>query len=237
MKQNCLISIFYMILLFSLVACAYQPDSHAEVEQIRAEHIEARHKDSHANEHMNETSFEELVQRFNSPERDAYQQPEKVLDYIGDVRGQSILDIGSGTGYFSFKLARRGANVIAGDVDDRFQDYMQNKIDTGSAPSVELRKLPYDSPALDAGEVDKVLIVNTYHHIEDRVIYFGRVLQGLKQNGELIVIDFKKQDGPGPSVEMKMSSSSVVAELKMAGFSSIDMNETLLEHQYILRAN
>ena len=237
MKQNCLISIFYMILLFSLVACAYQPDSHAEVEQIGAEHIEARHKDSHANEHMNETSFEELVQRFNSPERDAYQQPEKVLDYIGDVRGQSILDIGSGTGYFSFKLARRGANVIAGDVDDRFQDYMQNKIDTGSAPSVELRKLPYDSPALDAGEVDKVLIVNTYHHIEDRVIYFERVLQGLKKNGELIVIDFKKQDGPGPSVEMKMSSSSVVAELKMAGFSSIDMNETLLEHQYILRAN
>lgn len=194
------------------------------------------HKHGHANEHMNTTSFEDLVNRFDSPERDAYQQPEKVLAYIGDVTGKKILDIGAGTGYFSFKLANKGANVIAGDVDDRFQNYIKEKIAKENAPKVALRKLPYDSPALAEGEVDKVLIVNTYHHIEDRIKYFNQVLKGLTTGGELIVIDFKKQDGPGPPVKMKMSPDFITTELKAAGFKEFVLEESLLEHQYIIRA-
>lgn len=193
-------------------------------------------KTEHANDHMNQNSFQDLVNRFDSPARDAYQQPEKVLAYIGDVQGKKILDIGAGTGYFSFKLAAAGADVIAGDVDDRFQNYIKHKIEKENAPKLSLRKLPYDSPALAEQEVDKVLIVNTYHHIEDRIVYFGKVLQGLREGGELIVIDFKKQDGPGPRVEMKMSADFITAELKKAGFTQLDVNDNLLEHQYIIRA-
>lgn len=194
------------------------------------------HGHGHANEHMNSTSFEDLVKRFDSPERNAYQQPEKVLDYIGDVSGKKILDIGAGTGYFSFKLAAKGADVIAGDVDDRFQKFIQDKIEKENAPKVALRKLPYDSPALAENEVDKVLIVNTYHHIEDRIAYFGKVLNGLKAGGELLVIDFKKQDGPGPPVKMKMAAAFITKELKAAGFTEFEVNDSLLEHQYIIRA-
>jgi len=199
-------------------------------------HHEKGHGHAHANEHMNQTSFEDLVQRFDSPERDAYQQPDKVLAYIGEVKGKKILDIGAGTGYFSFKLAAKGADVIAGDVDDRFQNYIQEKIEKEDAPKVTLRKLPYDSPALAEKEVDKVLIVNTYHHIEDRVAYFGKVLKGLKDGGELLVIDFKKQDGPGPPVAMKMTADFITKELKQAGFTEFEVNDSLLENQYIIRA-
>ena len=189
-----------------------------------------------ANKHMNAASFDDLVKRFDSPERDAYQQPEKVLAYIGDVTGKKILDIGAGTGYFSFKLAAKGASVIAGDVDDRFQNYIKEKIEKENAPEVALRKLPYDSPALADAEVDKVLIVNTYHHIENRVNYFKEVLKGLATGGELLVIDFKKQDGPGPPVKMKMAPDFITAELKKAGFTEFELNNSLLEHQYIIRA-
>ena len=201
------------------------------------QHAEGHHHGhTHANEHMNSTSFEDLVQRFDSPERDAYQQPDKVLAYIGDITGKKILDIGAGTGYFAFKLAAKGADVIAGDVDDRFQNYIKEKIAKENAPKVTLRKLPYDSPALAEKEVDKVLIVNTYHHIEDRVAYFGKVLKGLKEGGELLVIDFKKQDGPGPPVAMKMTADFITKELKQAGFTEFEVNDSLLEDQYIIRA-
>lgn len=194
------------------------------------------HGHNHSNDHMNQTSFEDLVNRFDSPERDAYQQPEKVLDYIGDVSRKKILDIGAGTGYFSFKLAAKGADVIAGDVDERFQNYIKEQIEEENAPKVALRKLPYDSPALTEKEVDKVIIVNTYHHIEDRIAYFGKVLKGLKEGGELLVIDFKKQDGPGPPVKMKMAAAFITKELKKAGFTDFEVNDSLLEHQYIIRA-
>ena len=226
-------SIFLFCLSIFSMACNHSKHEHGHG-QHKHEHGHKHH--GHANHHMNETSFEDLVHRFDSPERDAYQQPDKVLAYIGDVRGKKILDIGAGTGYFSFKLAAKGAEVIAGDVDDRFQNYIKEKIEKDNAPKVTLRKLPYDSPALQKQEVDKVLIVNTYHHIEDRVNYFGKVLAGLRASGELLVIDFKKQDGPGPPVKMKMSTDFIIKELKQAGFSDVEVNTTLLEHQYIIRA-
>jgi len=191
---------FFTILLSTLFLFACKHGNHEHGEGHGHSHGETAHEGDddghqhghshgHANEHMNTTSFEDLVKRFDSPERDAYQQPEKVLAYIGDVTGKKILDIGAGTGYFSFKLAAKGAAVIAGDVDDRFQKFIQEKIEKENAPKVALRKLPYDSPALAEKEVDKVLIVNTYHHIEDRIAYFGKVLEGLKDGGELLVID------------------------------------------------
>ena len=181
-------STFFLCLFLFSTACNHSNHEHSH-DKHNKEHVHSHH--GHANHHMNETSFEDLVKRFDSPERDAYQQPDKVLAYIGDVRGKKILDIGAGTGYFSFKLAAKGAEVIAGDVDDRFQNYIKEKIEKENAPKVILRKLPYDNPALQKQEVDKVLIVNTYHHIEDRINYFGKVREGLRADGELLVIDFK----------------------------------------------
>jgi len=194
-------------------------------------------KDS-ANAFMNRNSFETLVNRFESAERTAYQQPEKVMEHIGDVSGQTIMDLGAGTGYFTFRLAKAGAKVIAADVDDRFINYMQQKADSLNLTNqVALRKVPYDSPELKPNEVDKFLIVNTYHHVDDRVDYFKKVKAGLKPEGEAIVIDFfKKQNKVGPPKRYCVSADEVVEELKAAGFAEFEVEMDLLEFQYIVRA-
>ncbi len=192
-----------------------------------------------ANHHMNQADFESLTRRFESPERDAYQQPRKVLDYLGDVSGETIMDIGSGTGYFSFRLVEAGAKVIAADVDERFQEYIRTKKDRLGIPDskLTLRKIPYDDPALEPGEVDKVLTVNTYHHIEDRSNYFSKVRTGLKPGGTLIIIDYFKEDLPvGPPKSMKINRETIVEELRAAGFEKIETNDTLLEYQFIITA-
>ena len=197
------------------------------------------HHRNKANHHMNQMDFDALTRRFESAERDAYQQPEEVLSYIGDVTGETIMDIGSGTGYFSFRLVEAGARVIAADVDERFQQYIKIKRDSLgiSETSLELRKIPYDDPMLGPGEVNKVIIVNTYHHIEDREAYFAKVRSGLKPGGTLIVIDyFKKQLPVGPPEGMKLSAEAVVEELKAAGFENIQINNDLLPYQYIIIA-
>lgn len=190
-----------------------------------------------ANEYMNQSSMEELVHRFESPERDAYQQPHKVLDYLGDIKGKKIIDIGAGTGYFSVKLANEGATVIAADVDQKFQDYLKDRIDKDHIQNIELRKIPYDDPALKEQEVDIVLIVNTYHHISEREQYFKKVKKGTKNNGELVIIDFFKAETPvGPPVDHKISIDEIVSELKSAGYSTFEVKADLLPYQYIIRA-
>jgi len=194
-------------------------------------------KDS-ANAFMNRNSFETLVQRFESAERTSYQKPDKVLMHIGDVKGETIMDLGAGTGYFTFRLVDAGAKVIAADVDDRFINFMRQKADSlNVSKRVELRKVPYDSPDLKTNEVDKFLIVNTYHHVDDRTSYFKKVKNGLKASGEVIVIDFfKKKQEVGPPKRYCVSTDEVVKELKAAGFTQFEVEKDLLEYQYIIKA-
>lgn len=197
-----------------------------------------KHHDTHsANEYMHEASMDELIQRFESPERDAYQQPDKVLQFLGNLKGKKIIDIGAGTGYFSVKLAEKGAQVIAADVSVDFLNYLKNRIEKSNLQNIVIRKIPYDSPDLSDKEVDMVLVVNTYHHINNRSDYFKKVKKGTKENGELVIIDFFKTDLPvGPPADHKVSIDEVLAELKLAGYTSFVSEVNLLSYQYILRA-
>jgi cyclopropane fatty-acyl-phospholipid synthase-like methyltransferase len=223
-----------LALLMSSIAIG-QEDKHNHDHNHQHEH--GHEHNGGANHYMHQSSMDELVERFESKERDKYQQPEKVLEYLGDINGKKIMDIGAGTGYFSVKLAAKGANVIAADVSDDFQDYLKKRIKEEDISNIELRKLPYDSPELEKNEVDKVLIVNTYHHIEDRISYFKKVRKGINSEGELVIIDFFKSDLPvGPPVGHKVAIDDVVIELKEAGFTEFIVEVSLLDYQYIIRA-
>jgi len=214
------------------------PDQSHQQDKAAGQTERAHHHNGAANAHMHQSSVADLVKRFESPERDAYQQPEKVLQYLGEVAGKTIMDIGAGSGYFSVKLAKKGASVIAADVNEEFQDYLRNRIEENKLAHIELRKIPYDSPDLKDNEVDIALMVNTYHHIEDRVDYFKKVKAGIKENGEVVIIDFFKSDTPvGPPVEYKISMDQIVAELKNAGFDHFQLEVNLLPYQFIVKAS
>jgi cyclopropane fatty-acyl-phospholipid synthase-like methyltransferase len=237
MKKVVLLSLLTLL----IVACgegredSVKMHDHHEMD----EHHKGEHHHGDANEYMHSSEFDELVERFESNERDEYQEPDKVIDFLDGIEGLTIMDLGAGTGYFSFKFVEAGANVIAADVNDQFQEFIKKKCDSLGISNAQLalRKVEYDDPLLSDGEVDKVVIVNTYHHIENRGSYFTKVKHGLKDLGELVVIDFIKKDIPyGPPVKMKLSAAEVVKELKEAGYREVEVNDTLLKYQYIIRA-
>ncbi|HAS41956.1 MAG TPA: SAM-dependent methyltransferase [Microscillaceae bacterium] len=190
-----------------------------------------------ANKHMHKRSFEDLVKSFESEDRAKWQKPEEVLKKLGDLKGKTVMDIGSGTGYFSFKMAAQGAKVIAADVNDKFQGYIKQRKEKEKLTDEQLvaRKVPYDSPNLEAEEADHVIIVDTYHHVENRVAYFKKVLAGLKRGGQLLVVDFKKEETPhGPPLKMRLTAEEVKKELTEAGFTNLVIDTELLPYQYIV---
>ena len=228
------------ILVILLISCGetkkHKSETHEEHSE-KHDRKDASQSSNTSNDHMHKNSVDDLIKKFESPERDAYQQPEKVLYYLGDISDKKIMDIGAGSGYFSVKLADNGAQVIAADVSDEFQSTLQKRIEDSNLKNIELRKIPYDNPSLAIEEVDMVLIVNTYHHIENRSDYFEKVKEGTKKTGELVLIDFFKTEVPvGPPIGHKISIDQVVTELKEAGYSKFDINVDLLPYQYIIRA-
>ncbi|HMP91306.1 MAG TPA: class I SAM-dependent methyltransferase [Phnomibacter sp.] len=192
-----------------------------------------------ANKHMHHRSFEQLVQEFERPDRDFWQRPDTVFKYLAPLQGKKIMDIGCGSGYFSFKLQEKGATVIAADIDERFLKYVDSTREARgiNAKSLQTRKLPPDNPMLAKREADVVLIVNTYHHLENRTDYLRKIKAGLKGSGYVVIVDFLKKQLPvGPPPELKLSSDEVVRDLKMAGFSTFKVEETVLPYQYMVLA-
>jgi 2-polyprenyl-3-methyl-5-hydroxy-6-metoxy-1,4-benzoquinol methylase len=189
--------------------------------------------------HMSEQSFEEQVKTLERPNRDSWQKPDDVIAALGQIKGQRIIDIGCGTGYFSFRLEKAGANVIAADVDDRFLGYVDSvrKARGVSEKNLQTRKLPADDPKLDKREVNMAILVNTYHHIENRKAYFAKVKAGLKSQGFVVIIDYFKKELPiGPPVSMKLSAEEIIRELTLAGFSNFKVDDKMLPFQYVLYA-
>lgn len=196
-------------------------------------------KHGQANAHMTSIGFDQLVERFESPERESWQKPEEVIQLLGNLKGKTVIDIGSGTGYFSFRLANAGAQVIASDVDPRFIEFIKKRKQDRKIPDQNLlvRQIPYDSPMISKQEADIVLLVDVYHHIENRPEYFKLVLSGLKPEGKLVVVDFKTIESPdGPPLFMRIDAEQVKQELTAAGFKTISINTTLLPWQYIVTA-
>ena len=235
---------YFGVSLLCLLACNNgndQTDGHKHAAHHEQTHHEGEEGHGHhgdANHYMNQNSFEDLVANFESPERVQWQKPEEVIELFGPLEGKTIMDIGAGTGYFSFRLAAAGAKVIAADVDERFQSYITDKIAETTETNISTRMLPYDSPSLETGEVDHVIIVNSYHHIENRESYFAEVLGGLKDGGSLMVVDYKKEETPhGPPLNHRISWEKVQKELTSSGFSEFSLDTSLLDYQYILVAS
>jgi len=186
---------------------------------------------------MNKKGFDNLIQFFESEEREKKQKPDQVIALLGDIEGKTIMDIGAGTGYFAFRMSAKGAKVISADVDDRFINYVQEKKDSLNDKLIVTRKVEYDDPLLADEELDHAIIVNTYHHINDRETYFSKVLKGLRNKGSLLVVDFKKNaGGEGPPNRYRVSTEKVAKELKTAGFSKITIDESMLDNFYIVIA-
>jgi tRNA (mo5U34)-methyltransferase len=84
-----------------------------------------------------------------------------------DLRGKRALDIGCNAGFYAFELARRGAEVLAVDVDEHYlRQARWAAAELGLADRVQLRRLGvYDLPRLDLEPFDVVLFLGVLYHL------------------------------------------------------------------------
>jgi ubiquinone/menaquinone biosynthesis C-methylase UbiE len=195
-------------------------------------------QESAANRYMHQADFDKLTARFEDPSRAKWQKPEKVIASLGPLDGKTVADIGAGTGYFAFPIAKKATKVIAIDIDQRFLDYINHKKQTQKiGANIETRLTTPDSSGLKMGEADMVLIVDTFHHIENRVEYLKKLKTCLRKDGVLVIVDFKKmKTPPGPPVEIRVAEEQAESELKSAGFTIVSANRDMLPYQYVIKA-
>lgn len=176
-------------------------------------------------------SFEDVeayVAKFDSPERDEWQKPEEVLDFINLKNSDILADIGAGTGYFSVRAAKRlnPGKVLAVDSEPNMLEYLRKRAFNLGIKNIETVLSVHHQVNLPQ-MANVILLVGTFHHIEERNTYFAELRKSLAPEGKLIIIENKAGTPIEPPAEMVVTPEQVVEELKSAGFNLIAESTTL----------
>jgi len=171
---------------------------------------------------------------FDDPARDRWQQPQQVIEALKLAPDAVVADIGAGTGYFTVRLAQAlpKGQVVAADLEPDMVRYIEQRARQMKLANVTAVLAAADDAKLP-GKVDRVLLVNTYHHIGDREVYFRRLAASLKRGGEVAIIDYRRDSPIGPPVASRLPAAEVSAEMQRAGYM-LSAEHGFLPHQYFL---
>jgi len=170
------------------------------------------------------------------PDRDEWQQPERVMDALGIADGARVADIGAGGGWFTIRLARRvGPNgvVYAEDVQQPMVDAVGRRVARESLRNVRTILGTYTDPQLPDAELDAALLVDLYSQLREPVVVLRNVRRSLRPGGRIGIIDFKPGGfGPGPD-DNRVAPQTVIDDATKAGLRLV-RHETFLRYQYLL---
>lgn len=197
-------------------------------------------QDGHHHGHMDRrfTSPEDYAARWNDPERDAWQQPERILEAMAIEPGMTVVDLGAGTGYFIPHLAAavgESGSVLAVDIEEGMIEFTLRLAAEQGLDQVSGVLADLDNPNLEEQSVDRIVTINTWHHIANRAEYSVHLREALREGGAVFVVDYcpEAESHEGPHAGHRIPRATVEAELQAAGFET----ETLpvgLERQYVV---
>jgi cyclopropane fatty-acyl-phospholipid synthase-like methyltransferase len=184
--------------------------------------------------HRHFSDAERWAQVFDDPARDKWQKPGEVVAALALAPDARVADIGSGTGYFSVRLARAvpEGTVYGADLEPDMVAYLNSRAAKEGLANLTSRVAAPDDPRLPA-PVDLVLVVDTYHHIGARPDYFARLRDALRPGGRVAIIDFKHDSPTGPPPSARIAPAQVEAEMVQAGYRKAARHD-FLPYQYFL---
>jgi ubiquinone/menaquinone biosynthesis C-methylase UbiE len=163
------------------------------------------------------------------PEREKEEAPAKLHAALALKPGMTVADIGAGTGYHSFRMAKTVGDkgkVLAVDIQQEMLDIMAARKKKDGVANVELVKGTEKDPKLPAGEVDLILMVDVYHEFAFPYEMGAKMVAALKPGGRLVFVEYRLEDETVPiKLVHKMAERQVIKE--MAVFPDLEHQKTV----------
>jgi arsenite methyltransferase len=174
---------------------------------------------------------------YEGDDRDEWQKPDQVVEALALEPGDTVADLGSGSGYFTFRLAEAvgaGGRVYAVDVDEAMNERLAELAAERGFANVEVVLAAADDPRLPEGAVDLVFTSNTYHHLEDRAEYFARLAPVLGPEGRIAVIEYRGQGFFQRVFPHYTPEETIRAELERAGYRLLQSFDFLPRQSFLV---
>lgn len=168
-------------------------------------------------------------------QRDAWQRPDEIIRRLDPKPGDTVVDFGSGAGYFSLRIAPRispGGRVLAVDLRRLSLAFLWMRA-TARDANVNVIHGQVEDPALPPGPVDAVLIANTYHELAAPDPIVTALFNAMRSGARLVVVDrFVHGDAPdhsSVSADDGVSPEVVEAALNRRGFRTVEKDLHFIE--------
>jgi ubiquinone/menaquinone biosynthesis C-methylase UbiE len=159
---------------------------------------------------------------FDRPQRDKEERPELLMNALQIRPGATVADIGSGTGYFTWRLAEQvgpKGKVYAVDVQQEMLDLTKAAVAKHKVSNVEYVLATDSSPRLPERSVDLVFIAYAYHEFGDPDAMMAAIKRALKPGGRVLVLEYAKESKIAPASPIhKMSFEEIRSEIEPMGF-------------------
>ncbi|WP_227717213.1 class I SAM-dependent methyltransferase [Methanobacterium lacus] len=159
--------------------------------------------------------------------------PDEIVENLGINKGDIIGDIGAGGGYFTLEFSKKvGGNgkVYAIDTNQKSLDYISKN---NTLNNIET-KLVEDDEFVLPEKVDIFFLRNVFHHLQDPVEYFKNLSVYLKNEGLIVVIDYKKKGFSFVGMFGHYTSEDdIIKQLEAAGFGVLKQYDFLQDQSFI----
>ncbi len=157
------------------------------------------------------------------PEREAEEAPSIAIQALKIRPGQTVADIGAGSGYYTVRMARvvgPTGKVFATDIQPGMLDLLGRNVAKAKLDNVVAVLGAPDDPKLPPDSLDLAIMVDVYHELAAPQAFIRKLRASLKRTGRLVLLEFRKEDPRVPiRPEHKMSVAEVRQELEPEGFT------------------
>jgi len=173
--------------------------------------------------------------RLHSQDRQKQLPPGLVLKHLNLHPGETLLDIGAGTGYFSIPAAAElipYGRVIAADISDEMLGALKERA-KGEPGEIECLLTDIDRVPLEAAIADAVLLAFVFYEMPDGLRWLREVRRLLKEGGRVAIVEWDTVPSPGgPPQEERLSALKVLHMASETGFSA-DEKIQLTPYHYL----
>jgi ubiquinone/menaquinone biosynthesis C-methylase UbiE len=169
--------------------------------------------------------------------REREEAPSKAIAMMDLKPGDVVADIGAGTGYFSFRIARKlpQGRVLAEDIDEEMIKDLQRTIHNTGITNVEPLLGTIEDPKLPENGVDVVLFVDAYHEFDHPREMMGAIVKALKPGGRVVDLEYRAED---PKVMIKphhkMTEAQAIKEMAAVGLVHVKTLEDLPQQHFMI---
>ena len=168
------------------------------------------------------------VKRFEIESREVFVARERILAACEIEKGDTVADVGAGTGLFSRMFSVEVGNegwVYAVDIAPRFIEHINSEAAKFKLSNITGVLCAENSINLPPKSSDVVFVCDTYHHFEYPKSTLASIRRALKDDGHLIIIDFERIEGQSRKWLMghvRAGKEVFRAEIMDAGFELVE---------------